>query len=103
MSKSIQDIVAAREEHQKALVPVEYTDYDEYINAQSHLTQRLITQPSKSCELCGYPMDYKGHKLTEREQKWSVHDVCRAKMEKQIDRASGINRDRRAKRVNTVT
>ena len=99
----IQDIAKAHEEHRKALVPTEYTDYDEYINAQSHLTQRLINQPPRSCELCGYPMDYKGHKLTDREKKWSIHDVCRKKMEKQMDRESGINRDRRAKRVNTVT
>lgn len=102
MSKSIQEILEARKAHQEAIAPTEYTNYDEYMSAQARLTQRLISQPARVCELCGYDMDHKGHKLSEREKKWSVHDVCKKKLEAQLDRDTGVARDRRQKRLNTV-
>lgn len=102
MSKSIQEILEARKAHQQAIAPTEYSNYEEYMDAQSKLTQRLINQPAKVCELCGYDMDHKGHKLSEKEKKWSIHDVCRRKLEKQLDRDTGIATERRGKRVNTV-
>ena len=95
----VNDILNNRE----ALVKTEYTNYEEYLDAQTRLTKRLTSQPAKTCELCGYPMDYKGHRLSEKEKKWSIHDVCKTKMEGMLDRNTGIARERRGNRVNTKT
>ncbi len=86
----------------KPIVKTEYTNYDEYLDAQTRITKDLISKPAVTCELCGYPMDYKGHKLSKREEKWSIHDVCRDKAERMLDRDSGIARERRGTRVNTA-
>lgn len=86
----IQQAAASRQQ----LVPTEYTNYDEYMDAQSRITKHLTSQPARTCEMCGYPMDYNGHQLSEREQKWSVHDVCQAKVESMLDRQTGIARER---------
>ena len=101
MNKRIDDIVAARKA-QQPIVQTEYTNYDDYLDAQSRLTQRLINQPAITCELCGYPMDYKGHKVTKWETKWSIHEVCKRKAESMLDRDSGIARERKGNRVNTA-
>lgn len=97
----IQDI-AQRHASQNPLVKTEYTDYGEYMKAQENLTKKVISKEAKTCELCGYPMTWKGHKLTEKEKKWSIHDVCREKAMRLLDRDSGILRDRKEKRLNTV-
>jgi hypothetical protein len=60
---------------------------------QNHL--KLFNQPAKTCSLCGYPMDWQGHKPTEWEQKWSTHEVCRDKAHQLLDRHAGITRERR--------
>ena len=101
MTRNIQDIVSRREQMQPK-IQTEYTNYEEYLDAQSRITKSLISQPARTCELCGYPMDYKGHKLSKMEAKWSIHDVCRAKAEKMLDRDSGITRERRGSRVNVA-
>ena len=101
MSKNINDIVADRAA-QQPIVPTEYTNFNDYLDAQTRLTQRLINQPARTCELCGYPMDYKGHKLTKWENKWSIHEVCKRKAENMLDRDSGIARERKGNRVNTA-
>lgn len=86
----------------KPIVKTEYTNYEEYLDAQSRITKELISKPAVTCELCGYPMDYKGHKLSKMEAKWSIHDVCRDKAERLLDRDSGITRERRGSRVNVA-
>jgi hypothetical protein len=60
--------------------------------------RRLFSRPALTCELCGYPMNYNGHKLTPWEQKWSTHEVCRDKALQMLDRQSGITRERRRRR-----
>jgi hypothetical protein len=80
----------------KQVVKTEYTNYNEYMDAQKYAHEVLQSQPAVTCELCGYPMDYNGHVLSERESKWSIHDVCRKKMEGMLDRETGIARERKA-------
>lgn len=94
---------------QRALVgdkPVETNDqgrrvwrsYEEYMRDQKKIADQMKAKPAISCELCGYPMDYKGHKLTKWERDWSVHEVCKAKLGNLLDRQSGAARDRRMRR-----
>lgn len=78
------------------LVKMEYTNYDEYLLAQKQVHDHFFSLPAKNCELCGYPMDYNNHILSEREFKWSVHDVCKKKMDTMLDRETGIHRERKA-------
>lgn len=78
------------------LVKTEYTNYDEYLEAQKKVNDHFFAQPAKNCELCGYPMDYQGHVLTEWEVKWSVHEVCQKSMHSMLDRESGVARERKA-------
>lgn len=56
---------------------------------------KLFSKPALTCELCGFPMNHKGHVLTEWEEKWSTHEVCRDKAHAMLDRQSGIARERR--------
>lgn len=88
----IQNMQAQR----KQLVPTEFTNYDEYLKAQKAIHDHMFQQEAAVCQLCGYPMNYNGHKLSEREEKWSVHDVCNKKMEGMLDRKTGIARERQA-------
>lgn len=80
----------------KQLVKTEYTNYEEYMEAQKYIHEQYQSQPADVCTLCGYPMDYNGHVLTEYERKWSTHDVCKKKMEGLLDRETGIARERKA-------
>lgn len=57
--------------------------------------RKLFSKPAKTCVLCGYPMDYQGHKATEWEIKWSTHAPCHEKALKMLDRESGIARERK--------
>lgn len=59
--------------------------------------RKFFSKPAKTCTLCGYPMDYNGHKLTEWEEKWSTHEPCRDKAHGMLDRETGIARERRRK------
>lgn len=78
------------------LVKTEYTNYEEYLEAQKHVNDHYFGLPAKNCELCGYPMDYNKHKMSEWEFKWSVHEVCRDSMHGMLDRETGIARERKA-------
>ena len=73
----------------------EWTNYDDYIRDQRMIFEQMKAKPAKICGLCGYAMDYNGHKLTEWEETWSVHEVCKAKMSNYLDRESGVARERR--------
>jgi hypothetical protein len=98
MSKSYRnqaDIQQMAQQRQQ-IVKTEYTDYNEYMDAQKYIHDTLQSKPAVTCELCGYPMDYNGHILSEKEQKWSIHEVCRKKMENMLDRETGIARERKA-------
>lgn len=74
----------------------EWTNYDEYMNDQKRIHDETFSRPALFCNLCGYPMDYNGHKLTEWETKWSTHEICKKKVSDRLDRESGILRDRKA-------
>lgn len=93
--RDLADIQRIASERQP-LVPTEYSNYDEYLKAQKYLHEQVFKQPANVCELCGYPMNYKGHQLTEWEKKWSVHEVCKKKLDAMLDRQTGISRERRA-------
>lgn len=83
------------QQERKPIAKTEYTNYEEYLQAQKELNEQYQSLPAKICTLCGYPMDYKGHKLSKSEKKWSVHDVCKQKMNDMLDRESGVARERR--------
>jgi hypothetical protein len=93
--KSLADIQNMNTER-KQLVKTEYRSYDEYMDAQSYVHKQLHTKPAEQCELCGYAMDYNGHVLSEWETKWSIHEVCKKKMDNMLDRETGIARERKA-------
>lgn len=76
----------------------QWTNYDEYIKDQRSIFDQMKSKPAQFCGLCGYPMDYNGHKLTEWEKIWSVHEVCKSKMGNYLDRESGVARERRSRR-----
>lgn len=78
------------------LVKSEYTNYDEYLSAQDQVHRELLSKPAKTCELCGYPMDYNNHVPSEWERKWSIHSVCKRKLDGMLDRETGISRERKA-------
>lgn len=82
--------------NRQQLVKTEYTNYEEYLEAQKRVNDFYFAQPAKACELCGYPMDHQGHKPTEWETKWSVHEVCKKSMHSMLDREAGVARERRA-------
>ncbi|WP_422661691.1 hypothetical protein ACK8P5_26580 (plasmid) [Paenibacillus sp. EC2-1] len=73
----------------------EWTNYDDYLRDQKRIHEKVFSRPALFCNLCGYPMDYQGHKMTEWEEKWSTHEVCKKKMNNFLDRESGILRDRK--------
>lgn len=72
-----------------------WTNYDEYIAAQRRFFEEMKAKPANYCTLCGYPMDYNGHKPTEWELTWSTHEPCRDSALRMLDRESGIARERR--------
>lgn len=76
----------------------QWTNYDEYINDQRTVFNEMKQRPAQFCGLCGYEMNYNGHKLTEWEKIWSVHEVCKAKMSGYLDREAGVARERRSRR-----
>lgn len=86
----------AQRSRKERIAPTEYKNYDDYLKAQKQVHEHLHSKPAISCELCGYPLTYNGHKPTEREQKWSIHDVCQEKMSRMLDRETGIARERKA-------
>lgn len=102
MSKSyrnradIQNMGQAQQHSKHRIAKTEYRDYNEYMDAQKYVHEELHNKPAISCELCGYPMDYNGHVPTEWEAKWSIHEVCKKKMDNMLDRETGITRERKA-------
>jgi len=73
-------------------------DHKKYLGdttRQDENHRKFFAKPAVTCGLCGYPMDYNGHKLTEWEAKWSIHEPCREKAHKMLDRDTGITRERR--------
>lgn len=92
-SNSLSKIRKAAERRQ--IAPTEYINYDDYMDAQKRLTKQLTSQPAQICEMCGYPMNYNGHKLSEWERKWSIHEVCKDKVSGMLDRKTGITRERK--------
>jgi hypothetical protein len=93
--KSASDIQKMANQSRQQLVKTEYTNYDEYLAAQKQMNDHYFAKPPENCELCGFPMDYNKHVLTEWEEKWSVHEYCRDKMAGMLDRETGIARERR--------
>ena len=57
----------------------------------------FFAQPAIICGMCGYPMDYEGHVLTDWEKKWSIHEPCKIKVGNMLDRETGIARERNQK------
>lgn len=94
--KSLADIRNMGGNPTQQIVKTEYTNYEEYLEAQKKVNDHYFSLPAKNCELCGYPMDYNKHQMTEWEFKWSVHEVCKNSMHGMLDRETGIARERKA-------
>jgi hypothetical protein len=71
------------------------------VNRQySQQAQQYFSQPANTCQCCGGAMNFEPgtsqpHAITDWERKWSVHRPCAEQAQAQLDRATGINSERR--------